>query len=146
MPTPHTDTLDLTDPATFKAWSRDIVRFGDTDALGHVNNAVYATFFESGRLTVLMPGGKRTAPDGRAWVAAKVELQYRAEVHWPAEIAVGTTVLRLGRSSARFGQGLFVGGTCRATAEVITVMIDTTTRKSAEIPEETRAALMAAVS
>ena len=26
------------------------IRFGDTDALGHVNNAVYMSYFESARL------------------------------------------------------------------------------------------------
>jgi acyl-CoA thioester hydrolase len=35
------------------------VVFGDLDALGHVNNAVYATFFETGRMEYLfaLPGG-----------------------------------------------------------------------------------------
>ena len=29
------------------------IRYGDTDRQGHVNNAVYATYFESGRVDLL---------------------------------------------------------------------------------------------
>ncbi len=36
--------------ASYGFWSDDKLRFGDLDPLGHVNNAAYATFSESGRV------------------------------------------------------------------------------------------------
>ena len=136
-------TPDLTRRETFAVWARDILRFGDTDRLGHVNNAVFSTFFETGRVAALYPAGRSIAPSGMTWVIARLALDYRAEILWPGEVEVGTCVLRLGRSSATFGQGLFVEGTCRATAESVIVMMDMKTRKSASMPEATRAALEA---
>jgi acyl-CoA thioester hydrolase len=39
---------DLT-PADFPFLTFDKIRYADTDRQGHVNNAVYATFLETGR-------------------------------------------------------------------------------------------------
>jgi acyl-CoA thioester hydrolase len=51
-------------------------------------------------------------------------------------------VTQIGTTSVQFGQGLFVDGACRATAETVTVLMDLNTRKSTPIPHETRAALI----
>lgn len=43
----------MTDAPTLAAYplhSRDKLRYGDTDRQGHINNAVFATFFETGRV------------------------------------------------------------------------------------------------
>lgn len=43
--------------------SSDKLRYGDTDRQGHVNNAVFSTFLETGRVELLLTGcGKRLPP------------------------------------------------------------------------------------
>ncbi len=114
------------------------LRYADTDRQGHVNNAVFATFLESGRVSILYAPDEPAAPPGASFVLARLALDFLAEVHWPGEVVVGTTVLRLGQSSVTIGQGIFVGEKCVATAETVIVLIDESTRKSRSLPEETR--------
>ena len=123
-------------------WTKDIVRYADTDRQGHVNNAVFATFSESGRVAILYDPAKPLAPAGASFVIARLLVDFLAEIRWPGEVAIGTTVLRIGRSSVTLGQGLFAGGRCVATAETVIVLMDDTTRKSRPFPDQTRDQLM----
>lgn len=134
---------DLGNIDNYVHWAKDILRYGDTDRQGHVNNAVFVTFFESGRVAILYNSNKPLAPTGSAFVIARLVLDYRAEILWPNEVAIGTMVTRLGNSSVAFGQGLFVNDKCVAVAETVVVLIDEATRKSRALPEQTRAELMA---
>jgi acyl-CoA thioester hydrolase len=114
------------------------LRYADTDRQGHVNNAVFATFLESGRVSILYAPGDEAAPTGASFVLARLTLDFLAELHWPGEVTVGTTVLRLGQSSVTIGQGVFTEERCVAVAETVLVLIDEATRKSRPLPEETR--------
>ena len=65
----------LADPRV--VWTEDVLRFGDTDANGHINNALFATLCESGRSPRAFPGkvfsmsksgGSRTPGTGSQWL------------------------------------------------------------------------------
>jgi acyl-CoA thioester hydrolase len=122
-------------------WTRDLVRYGDTDRQGHVNNAVFVTFLETGRVAILYDPKLRALLSDASFVIVKLALEYHAEIQWPAEVSVGTAVQRIGRSSVSFAQGLFVADRCVATSESVVVMIDPRTRRSSAIPEAVRLAL-----
>ena len=78
------------------------------------------------------------APKGASFVIARLVLDFRAEVHWPGEVEIGSSVTRVGKSSMTLAQGLFVGETCVATAETVLVLIDDATRKSHPFTEDMR--------
>ena len=137
-PAKDTDELDLANVDFHSHWARDVLRYADTDRQGHVNNAVFATFLESGRVAILYNPKRPLAPKGASFVIARLVLDFRTEIHWPNEVAIGTTVTRLGNSSVTFGQGIFVNDVCAAVAETIIVLMDETTRKSRPLPIETR--------
>jgi len=121
-----------------------LVRFQDLDRLGHVNNVSFAIYLESGRvefLETLNPGS--TAGSGLGWVIARLELDFIGEAHYPAEVDIGSRVLRLGRSSCIIGQGLFIGGRCFGSAQNVCVWVDTTVGKSLPMPVDVRHALEA---
>jgi acyl-CoA thioester hydrolase len=121
--------------------SSEKLRYGDTDRQGHVNNAVFVTFLESGRVDILLNGETDLCgPDG-AFVLARLVLDYRKEMNWPGEIEIGTNVVSIGRSSVRMAQALFQNGDCVATAETIAVLTDVTTRRSKPFSDEARAFL-----
>ncbi len=46
----------------------DNVRFADLDPNQHVNNAVYATYFETGRVTLMKDRSFGLMPEGLAWM------------------------------------------------------------------------------
>jgi acyl-CoA thioester hydrolase len=111
----------------------DKVRYGDTDRQGHVNNAVFATFFETGRVELLHLGQHPVAEDGCSFVIAHLGVDFRAELLWPGEVVIGTRVTKVGSSSVRLAQALFQDDRCTATAETVIVQVDETTKKSREL-------------
>jgi acyl-CoA thioester hydrolase len=133
---------DLTQRERHRHFVTVTLRYADTDRQGHINNAVFATFLESGRVSILYARDEPAAPPGASFVIARLVLDFLSEVHWPGEVVVGTTVLRLGQSSVTLGQGIFFGEQCVATAETVIVLIDESTRKSRPMPEETRRKLL----
>ncbi|WP_374545594.1 acyl-CoA thioesterase [Rhodoblastus sp.] len=125
----------------FPFHAREKLRYGDTDRQGHVNNAVFATFLETGRVEMLINGGADLmGPDG-AFVLARLLLDYRREVNWPGEVEIGTRVLSIGRSSLRLAQAVFQDGACVASGESVVVLTDVTTRRSKPFSDEARAYL-----
>lgn len=83
----------------------DKVRYSDTDRQGHVNNAAFASYLETGRVEILYDPRHPLTGTGCAFVIARLELDYLGEITWPGEIRVGTRVEKLGRSSVTFGRG-----------------------------------------
>jgi acyl-CoA thioester hydrolase len=120
----------------FPGHTTEIIRFGDLDAQGHVNNTVFATYFESGRVHLLRRSGKPLNPPGATSVLARLDINFLQELHWPGTAEIGTGVAEIGRSSYTFAQAIFRGGQCAATARATMVMIDETTRRSRPLPAE----------
>lgn len=119
-----------TSRAGYSIWTSDTLRYGDTDRQGHVNNAVFATFCESGRVSFLYDEKLDLRGTDTNFVIARLELDFRAELFYPGTVDIGTRVLSVGRSSFRLGQGIFKGDLCAATAECIMVLVDDNTRQS----------------
>jgi len=132
-----------TERSSYSSWAFDKLRLGDTDRQGHVNNAVFATFAETGRVEFQRDEDNNFHPKNIGFVVARVEIDYRAEVHWPGTIDIGTRLLAIGRSSYRLGHGMFQGDTCVATAVSVMVVIDATTRKATPLPQPLRSYLEA---
>ncbi len=132
------EAIDLTDRSVFQHWYQEKLRFSDTDMIGHVNNVAFAALCESGRVNFTRSGVIRNMPDGVLVVMRRLELDYRAELHWPAEVDIGSRLLRLGRSSFAIGNGVFHRERCAATAVTTLVVIDRETRRAAPIPDSVR--------
>jgi acyl-CoA thioester hydrolase len=96
------DPRDL--PGDF-ACRRDVeVRFADTDAMGHVNNAVYLTYIEIARAAYYetatghpLPLGVHGAEEGM--ILADARIAFRAPAFYGETLTVETRVTRLGRTS-----------------------------------------------
>jgi len=134
---------DLTDKGRFPFWQRENLRFSDTDMLGHVNNVAFAALIESGRVaytcSVLLPEWRQPV----LAVMARVEIDYRAELHYPAAVDIGCCLVSVGRSSFVIGNAVFRGDLCAATALTVLVFIDRTTRRSTPMPDDLRGLLNA---
>lgn len=126
----------------FPHWTRERARYGDTDRQGHVNNARFATYFESGRVELFASPDIRAAlPAGTEFVIVRLCIDFMAEVHWRDELAIGSGLTALGRSSFTLRQAIFRGDAPVAAAESVLVLLDTTSRRAHPLPEALRAAL-----
>ena len=113
----------------------DNVRFADLDPNQHVNNAVYATYFETGRVTLMKDKRHGLLPEGLAWIMVRLDIHFRAELRWPGTIELGLGVAKFGRTSVTFDQVIFSEGKCVASARSVTVLIDEITRKPTPLSE-----------
>ena len=129
--------------ADYPVRARDKLRYADTDRQGHVNNAIFSTFLETGRVEILYDPDAPLADDGASFVIARLSLSFRAEITWPGEVLIGTRIGRVGRSSITIEQGLFQHDTCVATAETVIVHMDDSTRRSRPLRSEIVARLQA---
>lgn len=104
--------------------------------IGHVNNLAFAAYLETGRALFLRHFTIADAASRALFVLGEITIRFLSEAHWPAKIDAGTGVAEIGRRTLRLGQGLFVGDQCIAVAESSLVLMDETTRKSRDIPND----------
>ena len=119
----------------------EIIRYGDLDPQGHVNNAVYATYFESGRVAVFRQPDLGIGVPGGTFVLVRAEINFRKELRWPGNVEVGTAVAEFGRSSFVMRQAVFRDDVCAATGRATLVLLDTETRRSRPLPDDVKARL-----
>jgi acyl-CoA thioester hydrolase len=114
----------------------DIIRLGDLDHQGHVNNAVFATYLETGRVNFMRDvfGGLRFGDN--SFVVARLEINFLKELHWPGAVEACTGVERIGGSSVTYAQAVFHEGECAASGRTVMVFTDRSTRRSAPLPPE----------
>ena len=133
-----------TERGSYRAWTREILRYADLDPVGHVNNNAYGSYIENARTMLFhrvhaaLPGGP---PDGLDWVVRRLEIDYLRELRYPGEVEVGLAATRLGNSSMALCVGVFAADYCAAASVGISVCFDTRARAAARIPDPVRAAL-----
>jgi acyl-CoA thioester hydrolase len=80
-----------------------VVRFADTDAMGHVNNAVYLTYVESARVAwwadVTGEAIKREPGRAEGLILAEADVAFRAPVFHGETVVVESRATRIGRTS-----------------------------------------------
>ena len=124
----------------FPLRAHDKLRYNDTDRQGHVNNAVFTTFLETGRVEVFYREAE-LMEEGCEFVIARCTLDFLGEIHWPGTVEIGSGVTRLGSSSVTLAQAVFQNGACVAQAETIIVQINQETRKAQALNAQARAKL-----
>jgi len=111
-----------------------VIRYADIDRQDHVNNAVYSTFFETGRVAIIHHPTHGLQAEGATSVLARIEIDYLRELHWPGTVEIGTGVDGYGRSSYEFVQAVYCDGQCAAFARSTLVLIDRETREARALP------------
>lgn len=120
----------------FPHWTTDTIRYGDLDRQNHVNNAVFLTFLETGRVLVLRePSYGLLVPDTE-YAMVRAVIDFRSEMRWPGTAEVGTAIARIGTTSITLAQAVFVGEECTASAEVTVVLLDAETRRPRPFPPD----------
>lgn len=125
----------------FPHHASDIIRLGDLDHQNHVNNAVYATYFETGRVMLMRDTFGGLSFGTTNFVVARLELNYLRELHWPGTVTIGTGVEHIGRSSVVFAQAVFHSENCAAAGRTTMVLVDSRARRPARLPDDVLARL-----
>ncbi len=75
------------------------IRWGDMDAMGHVNNTVYFRYFEQARIAWFEAMGCPPDPAGVGPVIISAHCTFLKQLRYPGDIEVDTLVGEFGRSS-----------------------------------------------
>ncbi|ELZ56853.1 MULTISPECIES: acyl-CoA thioesterase [Halorubrum] len=117
------------------------VRFRDIDALGHVNNAVYATYIEQARTRYFRDVLEMDISQSSN-VLASISIDFRRPVELSDDrVTVTVDLAELGRSSATMTHEVRVGDAVAAEAEATLVSLDPDTGEPTPISEELRDAM-----
>ncbi|PTW60860.1 acyl-CoA thioester hydrolase [Breoghania corrubedonensis] len=108
----------------------DKIRYADTDRQGHVNNAVFSTFLETGRVEILYDARARKHCHGASFVIATLSLEYLSSLFWPGTVTIETKIARIGTSSIELSQKVSQDGTLAATGRTVIVQVDNATEKA----------------
>lgn len=127
--------MELLNFDDFPLKTYDKIRYADTDRQGHVNNATFSTFLETGRVEVLYNPEFPVLSDNSSFVIASLKLAFLKEIKWPGQVEIGTGILKTGKSSIHLYQQLFQNGSCVATAETVIVQVDNTGGRSAPLTD-----------
>lgn len=121
----------------FSHVTRIVVRWGDMDSLGHVNNAKFFTYDEQSRLEYFKQF-ESVVPSmwtAQGLILAKLGCDFLQQLHYPATIDVALRISRMGRSSLETESALFEGERLVAVLQGVVVWFDYRLQKSAPIPD-----------
>jgi acyl-CoA thioester hydrolase len=115
------------------------VRWGDMDAMGHVNNTVYFRFMEQTRISWF----EKLLPRGEAWgttgiVIANASCNFKKAINYPATVEVKMYAGAAGGSSLPTTYELTVENQIHADGAATVVFIDMEKQKAVRIPENLR--------
>jgi acyl-CoA thioester hydrolase len=116
------------------------VRFSDTDALGHVNNANYLSFLEVARIAYLQKVYGRVKVEDFGVIIARVEIDYKSPAYHHETLRVGCRVIEIGGASIRMDYRVEDKATGRlvALAQSVMVTYDYALGRPVRVPEELR--------
>ncbi|MGY4828722.1 acyl-CoA thioesterase [Sphaerotilaceae bacterium SBD11-9] len=75
------------------------IRWGDMDAMGHVNNVSYFRYLETARIEWLNGAGFQPDPSGEGFVIINAFCNFLIQLEYPGDIVAKTYTANLGRSS-----------------------------------------------
>ncbi|AZY48644.1 acyl-CoA thioesterase [Bordetella avium] len=92
-------------PAPLQAGARHYIdlplRWGDSDALNHLNNTIYFRLMEEARMSILYGAGL-TLPAQEGAILAHASCDFLRSFVYPATVRVTHVLTRIGRSSMEF--------------------------------------------
>ena len=125
------------------SYMRFPVRWGEMDALGHVNNASYLRYFEESRILWGESLGMHLDGTGEGMILLKASVTYKKQVSYPADIDIDLLAGDIGRTSFQLVNTLSIAGETSPAAigEFVIVWFDYRTNKSMPVPATLRALL-----
>ncbi|WP_458189028.1 acyl-CoA thioesterase [Haladaptatus sp. NG-WS-4] len=113
------------------------VRFRDLDAMGHVNNAVYATYLEQARADYYADVLDLSLA-GVDTVLVSLSMEYRRPITADETVTVALGIGNLGESSIPMEYKLRTEKGVTAMAETVQVVFDRSSGESRPIPDRWR--------
>ncbi len=116
------------------------VRFGDLDAMRHLNNVVFLRYFETARIAFMRelfpkhdPAHPETTKSGL--IFAECHINYRSPVHFDEELTIRCHVSDIARSSFRVPFEMHAGERLCAEGYGVLVGFDYAAQRATPLPD-----------
>lgn len=116
-------------------------RFSETDALGHINNTVVAVWFEACRTPIFQIFTPELNLQQWPLIVASIAVDFKAQLHYGAEVEVRSWISRIGNSSFEVTQQAWQHDQCCAEGRAALVRFDYQSQKAKPLSPEQRSAL-----
>lgn len=117
-------------------------RWGDADALGHINNALYARYYESARLDYFetLMDMHFTPELSSGVILADIKIAFLHQLHYPTKMEIGSRISRMGNTSLDMDAAVFIKGENEVinTSRATLVWFDYKANQNKTIPDENR--------
>ena len=117
------------------------MRWGDMDALGHLNNTLYFRYLEQARLSWFESLGYDYSKDTEGAMLGTVSCRFIIPVLYPAEVDITLHASHAGRSSFRLASTIVDAtdpGRLYAVGDAAMVWIDLKSGRSTALPDRIR--------
>ena len=118
-------------------------RFYETDALGHINNASIAAWFEVVRIRFLESVGQEDLIGAKDWVLASMQIDFVAETFYGTDVIASITETKIGNTSLTVVCEMTQGDKVTVKGKAVLVRLDEQTSMPARIPDSLREKLAA---
>jgi acyl-CoA thioester hydrolase len=116
------------------------IRFGDLDAMRHLNNVVFLRYFETARISYLNSISGDHDPvnrdGGQGFIFASCHIDYRSPGHFDEEVAINVRPAEIGTKSLKLEFEMRVGDRLLADGYGVLVGFDYATQETIAIPEQ----------
>ena len=116
-------------------------RFYETDALGHINNASIAAWFEVARIRFLESLGGEGSESARSWILASLQIDFIAETFYGSDVIATVTSATPGNSSLTIVCEMSQHEKLTVRGTAVLVHMDQLEKKPSRIPDGLRAQL-----
>lgn len=122
------------------------IRFNDIDSIGHINNNIYYSYYDLGKIAYLdqLKAESVSWTDGQI-VLARTESDFFFPVFYKEKIAVDTKIIYLGNKSGIFLQQIRNTDTnqIKSRCKSVFVTFNAKTNSSIEVPDDWRRVISA---
>jgi acyl-CoA thioester hydrolase len=116
------------------------VRFGDLDAMRHLNNVVFLRYFETARISYLNSLSDDHDPvnrdGGQGFIFASCHIDYRSPGHYDEEVTIRVRPAEIGTKSLKLEFDMRVDDRLLAEGYGVLVGFDYGTQRTIPIPEQ----------
>jgi acyl-CoA thioester hydrolase len=115
-------------------------RFGDLDALGHINNNVPGIWFEHGRTSIIQMFDPDLKVDKKNFplIVAHIDFDFVGQMYLKHEIEIKTWISKIGTKSFTVSHEAWQEGRLCVKGTAVIVHFDFNTQQTTALPEDKR--------
>lgn len=118
-------------------------RLYETDALGHINNATIAAWFEVVRMRFLESLADSNADNVKSWILASVQIDFISETFYGSDVTGKVVEATIGNSSFTLHCEMWQGGKQTVRGKAVLVRMDLESKSPTRVPDQLREKLAA---